>query len=74
MRQVRAGMQKVDTAGAGRQRRKQLARSCEYKVEVNHATKSQHFTMSILNIKGCFLSLPMLKQIVGRVPKKGFLG
>ena len=30
--------------------------------------------MSILNIKGCFLSLPMLKQIAGRIPKKGFYG
>ena len=30
--------------------------------------------MSILNIKGCFLSLHMLKQIAGQTPKKGFLG
>ena len=28
--------------------------------------------MFILNIKGCFLSLPMLKQIAGRTPKGVF--
>ena len=33
-----------------------------------------NFPMSILNIKGCFLSLPMLKQIAGRTPKSGFWG
>ena len=33
-----------------------------------------NFPISILSIKGCFLSLPMLKQIAGRTPKKGFWG
>ena len=33
-----------------------------------------NFPMSILNIKGRFLSLPMLKQIAGQTPKRGFWG
>ena len=33
-----------------------------------------NFPMSILNITGCFLSLPVLKQIDGQTPKRGFWG